>query len=54
MGEFQNEGPGSEVAERVNWSKQLSEKQASSFNADEFISASKWLPLTHIKFDEMP
>nr|QIR83169.1 pectin methylesterase 11 [Cunninghamia lanceolata] len=54
MGEFQSEGPGSEVSERVNWSKQLSDKQASSFNADDFISASKWLPLTHIKFDEMP
>lgn len=53
MGEFQNEGPGSQASERVNWSTQISAKQISSFNVKNFISGSKWLPLTHITFEEL-
>jgi len=53
MGEFQNEGPGSRASERVNWSTQISKNQTTSFNVKNFISGSKWLPLTHITFEEL-
>lgn len=53
MGEFQNEGPGSQASERVYWSLQISEELASSFSVQNFISGSKWLPLTHIRFEEL-
>ncbi|KAH9328314.1 hypothetical protein KI387_000422, partial [Taxus chinensis] len=54
MGEFENKGPGSRASKRVDWATHLSQKQARSFNVKDFLSSSKWLPATHIEFDELP
>ncbi|KAL4182408.1 hypothetical protein AMTRI_Chr11g149870 [Amborella trichopoda] len=51
MGEYRNQGPGSQKLRRVKWSTQLTPKQASSLSVKEFINGSKWLPTTGIRFD---
>ncbi|KAM0952999.1 putative pectinesterase [Dioscorea sansibarensis] len=52
--EYQNTGPGSSVAGRVNWpgyKPSITGNEAKKFGVDPFIQGSQWIPSTGISFD---
>lgn len=52
--EYQNTGPGSSTAGRVNWAgyrPTLTVDQASKYNVDSFIQGPSWLPASNVAFE---
>ncbi|KAM3250324.1 pectinesterase [Capsicum chacoense] len=44
FGEYNNSGPGANITGRVNWTRILSESDASNFTARKFLDGHKWIP----------
>ncbi|KAK1390346.1 hypothetical protein POM88_018524 [Heracleum sosnowskyi] len=51
-GEYQNQGPGADTSDRVNWKgvKVLDFTEAKLFTVRNFIKGQNWIPLTNIPF----
>ncbi|ESQ32374.1 hypothetical protein EUTSA_v10003919mg [Eutrema salsugineum] len=50
--EYQNSGPGSNQAQRVNWAgiKNISPRQALKFTPARFLRGNLWIPQTHVPY----